>query len=100
MEKIDCIIGGVELTRQEVEQFYNDHKYIVAYRGVWIVRFDKEQNRYYGEKVHSQTKLVSCRRFIAVPASHVNELLGFKLLSEDFYEPILQGTLSKVKRKK
>lgn len=99
MEKNDCIIGGVELSRQEVETFYSDQKYIVAYGGVWIIRFDKEQNIYYGEKVHCQTKLVSRHRFIAVSASHVNELLELKLLNEGAYEPILQETVPKVKRK-
>lgn len=100
MEKIDCIIGGVELSRPEVETFYNDKKYIVTCGGVWIIRFNKKQNRYYGEKLHSQTKLVPRRRFIAVPASHVNELLEFKLMNEGAYEPILQETMSNVKRKK
>lgn len=100
MEKIDCIIGGVELSRPEVEAFYNDQKYIVASGGVWTIRFNKEQKRYYGKKMHSQTKLVPRRRFIAVSASHVNKLLGFKLLKECVYGAILQETMSNVKRKK
>lgn len=97
MEKIDCIIGGVELSRPGVEAFYNDQKYIVASGGVWTIRFNKEQNRYYGKKLHSQTKLVPRRRFIAVSASHVNKLLGFKLLKECVYGAILQETMSNVK---
>lgn len=99
MEKIDCIIGGVELSRPEVEAFYNEQNYIVTCGGVWIIRFNKKQNRYYGEKLHSQTKLVPRRRFIAVPASHVNDLLGFKLLKEGVYGAILQENMPKVNDK-
>ena len=85
MGKIECIIGGVELSRDEVETYYTAKKYIVAYGGIWQISFSQAQNKFCGQKVSRERGLSSRGRFYALSASEVNKLLGVKLLSEENY---------------
>lgn len=51
-------------------------------------------------KSTQSNKVCPLPQVLATPISQANELLEFKQLNKGVYEPILQETMSKVKRNK
>lgn len=82
---IHCVIGGVELLREEAEMMYSQKLYIVAYTGVYQILFSQAQDRYYGQRVYRETGLSRKGRFYTMTAPQVNELIGEDLLDESVY---------------
>lgn len=61
--KIECIIGGVELSLKEVEDIYKNGLYIVTYGGVWQVNYSVAQRKYYGHMVVKEKGIASHGRY-------------------------------------
>jgi len=81
-------IGSVELTEREAFRLYEEHKYIVAYKRVFELRYSAAQGRVYGSQIYEvpyrgQCGLTKRGRFFAMSAKEVNHLLGFRLVNEN-----------------
>ena len=83
MENIECVIGGVELSRSEVEQYYNEKRYIVCFSGVFQINFSQANNRFYGQLVIAKKGISKRGRFYAMKAKEINDILNEKILVEN-----------------
>lgn len=79
--KIECIIGGVELSLKEVEEIYNNGLYIVTYGGVWQVNYSSAQRRYYGQMVVKEKGIASRGRYYTMAGEAINKILGKEILN-------------------
>ena len=75
-------IGNVELTPQEIEQYYEDGKYIVTYSRIYKICYD-EKKGYYGEiVVKDNPGMTRPGRFYAMLPQGVNHLMGKEVVKE------------------
>lgn len=79
--KIECIIGGVELSLKEVEEIYKNGLYIVTFGGIWQVNYSIPQKQYYGHMIVKEKGLVSRGRFYTMSGKAINKILGKDILN-------------------
>lgn len=79
--KIECIIGGVELSLKEVEEIYSNGLYIVTYGGIWQVSYSIPQKQYYGYLVVVEKGIAPRGRFYAMKGEAINKILGKYILN-------------------
>lgn len=79
--KIECIIGGVELSLKEVEEIYKNGLYIVTYGGVWQVNYSVAQRKYYGHMVVIEKGIASPGRYYTMTGKAINKILGKEILN-------------------
>ena len=79
--KIECIIGGVELSLKEVEEIYKNGLYIVTFGGIWQVNYSIPQKQYYGHMIVKEKVLVSRGRFYTMSGKAINKILGKDILN-------------------
>ena len=79
--KIECIIGGVELSLKEVEEIYKNGLYIVTFGGIWQVNYSIPQKQYYGHMIVKEKDIVSRGRFYTMSGKAINKILGKDILN-------------------
>lgn len=79
--KIECIIGGVELSLKEVEEIYKNGLYIVTFGGVWQVNYSIPQKQYYGHMIVKEKGIASRGRFYTMSGKAINKILGKDILN-------------------
>lgn len=79
--KIECIIGGVELSLKEVEEIYKNGLYIVTFGGIWQVNYSIPQKQYYGHIVIKEKGIVARGRFYTMTGKAINKILGKNILN-------------------
>ena len=81
------VAGTVELHPAELEWLYNRKQYIVQYRSIYQINYSRNiKGGYYTVLLYKAENAITQRgRFNYYSAAEVNNLLGFKLLSETVY---------------
>ena len=81
------VAGNVELHPAELEWLYNRKQYIVQYRSIYQINYSRNyRGGFYTQLLYKAENALTQRgRFKYYSASEVNNLLGFKLLSETVY---------------
>lgn len=81
------VAGAVKLHPAELEWLYNKKQYIIQYRSIYQINYSRNYNGgYYTVLLYKAENALTQRgRFKYYSASEVNNLLGFKLLSETVY---------------
>lgn len=81
------VAGTVELHPAELEWLYNKKQYIVKYRSIYQIHYSRNyKGGYYTRLIYKAENALTQRgRFNYASARGVNELIGFKLLSETVY---------------
>lgn len=77
-------IGPVELTEEEVQEFYAEKKYICTYSAIYQIMYSQAQKRFYGSKLFSMG-LAGRGSFYALTAKEINRHFQKDLLNEDIY---------------
>ena len=81
------VAGTVELHPAELEWLYNRKQYIVKYRSIYQINYSRNiKGGYYTVLLYKAENALTQRgRFKYYSAAEVNNMLGFKLLSETVY---------------
>ena len=81
------VAGNIELHPAELEWLYNRKQYIVKYRSIYQINYSRNiKGGYYTVLLYKAENALTQRgRFKYYSASEVNNMLGFKLLSETVY---------------
>ena len=81
------VAGTIELHPAELEWLYNRKQYIVKYRSIYQIDYSRNyRGHYYARLIYKAENALTQRgRFKYYSASEVNNMLGFKLLSETVY---------------
>ena len=81
------VAGAVKLHPAELEWLYNKKQYIIQYRSIYQINYSRNyKGGYYTVLLYKAENALTQRgRFKYYSASEVNNLLGFKLLSETVY---------------
>lgn len=85
-------IAGIDFTNKEVKELENKYfnsndKYIIKYNTIYQLRYSKNIGLYSLEiytNYKSKLPLIKRGRFIVTNAKHINDLLEFELLKEEF----------------
>ena len=80
-------VAGTYLHPAELEWLYNRKQYIVKYRSIYQINYSRNyRGHYYARLIYKAKNAITQRgRFEYYSAAEVNDLLGFKLLSETVY---------------
>ena len=80
-------VAGTYLHPAELEWLYNRKQYIVKYRSIYQINYSRNyRGHYYALLIYKAENALTQRgRFEYYSAAEVNNLLGFKLLSEEIY---------------
>ena len=80
-------VAGTYLHPAELEWLYNKKQYIVKYRSIYQIDYSRNyRGHYYARLIYKAENALTQRgRFKYYSAAEVNNLLGFKLLSETVY---------------
>ena len=80
-------VAGTYLHPAELEWLYNKKQYIVKYRSIYQINYSRNyRGHYYARLIYKAENAITQRgRFEYYSAAEVNDLLGFKLLSETVY---------------
>ena len=80
-------VAGIDLHPAELEWLYNRRQYIVKYRSIYQIHCSPNyRGGYYTQLIYKAENALTQRgRFKYYSAAEVNNLLGFKLLSETVY---------------
>ena len=80
-------VAGTYLHPAELEWLYNRKQYIVKYRSIYQINYSRNyRGHYYALLIYKAENALTKRGcFDYASAEGVNDLLGFKLLSETVY---------------
>ena len=80
-------VAGTYLHPAELEWLYNRKQYIVKYRSIYQINYSRNyRGHYYARLIYKAENAITQRgRFEYYSAAEVNDLLGFKLLTETVY---------------
>ena len=80
-------VAGAYLHPAELEWLYNRKQYIVKYRSIYQINYSRNyRGHYYARLIYKAENAITQRgRFEYYSAAEVNDLLGFKLLTETVY---------------
>ena len=80
-------VAGTYLHPSELEWLYNRKQYILRYKNIYQINYSRNyRGHYYARLIYKAENALTQRgRFKYYSAAEVNNLLGFKLLSETVY---------------
>ena len=79
-------LAGIEFTKKEVENIYNNNLYIVKYSTIHAVHYSSASQCFYASLIYKNPEknmgFSQRGRYYLFSAHNVNYLLGFQLLNE------------------
>ena len=80
-------VAGTYLHPAELEWLYNKKQYIVKYRSIYQINYSRNyKGNFYVQLLYKAENALTKRGYFKYySAAEVNDLLGFKLLSETVY---------------
>ena len=80
-------VAGIDLHPAELEWLYNKKQYILRYKNIYQINYSRNYKGNFQVQLlyKAENALTQRGRFEYYSAAEVNDLLGFKLLSETVY---------------
>ena len=78
-------VGRVEMYEKDLENLYNEKKYIVASYGIYQICYSVVQRKFYGMKISDIKGLAGRGRYYTLTAKEINHVLGYEYLAEHIY---------------